>query len=395
MQKDTRRSEKTSVQEDNGSAGRLLRLLGGALTAGAVALLAFGLYATFEGSRDDPARYAGWAQTVEGPAVAPASLPLTLDDHVQVLLPTLGDEDARTRRAGLDALSMALESGDAGELTAETREETAGALIELYAEADVETPEGTETREKALGLIVTKVKGETARAFTAAVLSSGPPGMRIAALKALLVPGAIRGGEVYDKAYELARGDAVPDALKPAILRRVRGRKSEGELLEFFGSDIGPRALAECAVELQNLHKPELMGRVLSRLEQAGLLENVKLMPWFSGKLLSEHIRAADGEELIRALRVVRRRPSLTRSTFPAVQERLAHAEPSIRRMAARLVPEAVQYEGIDAQGGEELLAARLEVETDPVVKGEIAGGLSEIRRNRRPPDPVAAEANP
>ena len=46
-------------------------------------------------------------------------------------------------------------------------------------------------------------------------------------------------------------------------------------------------------------------------------------------------------------------------------------------------------------EAGENLLSARLQVETDPAVKGQIEGSLSEVRRNRRTEDPAPAETTP
>ena len=161
--------------------------------------------------------------------------------------------------------------------------------------------------------------------------------------------------------------------------------------MAMLDADMLPAAVAACAVEVQNLGKPELLGAVLSRLEDGGLLDDPKKLPWMSSKLLAEHIRKADGPELARALRVVRLRPSLTRATAKAIKERAGHADPAIRRQVARIIPDAVKNEGLDDASGEELLAARLKEETDPLVKGEIEGSLAAVR-GARPPQGAAQE---
>ena len=166
--------------------------------------------------------------------------------------------------------------------------------------------------------------------------------------------------------------------------------------MAFVRETTDKRALAAAAVEVQNLQKPELLGEVIARLDELELLSDPKRLPWFNGRLLSEHIKKAEGIEVVRALRVVWARPSLTRTTFKAVQETLASADPAVRRMAARLVPDAVKHAALEAAEGEKTLSARLEVETDPAVKGELEAVLGEVRRNRQPAEvPALVEASP
>lgn len=128
-----------------------------------------------------------------------------------------------------------------------------------------------------------------------------------------------------------------PEVSKARELRVSLPRKrAEEALLERLGQDLEWKELAECAVEIQNLHKPALLGPVLERLERAGLLSDAKRMPWLSAKLLSEHIRASEGEELSRALRAAGLRPSLARATAEAAQEKLAQAGPEVGSLASR-----------------------------------------------------------
>lgn len=112
--------------------------------------------------------------------------------------------------------------------------------------------------------------------------------------------------------------------------------QAEKALLERLGQDLTWKELAECAVEIQNLHKPALLGPVLERLDRAGLLSDAKRMPWLSARLLSEHIRSSEGEDLSRALRAAGLRPSLARATAEAAREKLAQGAPEVGSLAAK-----------------------------------------------------------
>ncbi len=359
-------------------------------TIGTASILGIGLTTPFlDTMNPDPDQYIGWARTVEPMDIR---TPMSVDEHVQALLPTLFGEDADTRTTALDALELAFADGGVTGISAETREETAGALIEAYAETDGETKEGMSERKRVLDMLITKLGGDTARAFTAQIVASGSdPAIQGAALASLASKESFRDKTVDALALEAMKGEGVADKTKPTLLRRIKGKKAEEELLEMLQQDIDDAGLRQTAIEIQNLHKSEHMGAVISRLDARGLLNDRMTMPWFSRKLLSEHIAAAEPIELIRALKVVWRRPSLTRGTFKAAQARLEDADPVIRRMVARLVPDAVKYEGIDAEAGESLLSARLQVEQDPTVKGELEGSLGEVRKARTESEPSIA----
>ena len=306
-------------------------------------------------------------------------------------MPTLKAEGSDERKTAREALSALLEGET--ELADSTREATAAALADTIRLSSGITKDEIAERRECLTLLVASIKGDSARAFAEQALATGSDEDKTAVLHALLKPGALRGGSLYEMAYELTKTASIPEALKPSVIRRIRGKKGEDELMAFIRDSKDKRVLAAAAVEVQNLRKPELMGEVIARLDEMGMLKDEKSMPWFSGNILSQHLKKAQGVELVRALKVVWTRPSLTRSTFKSVSETLASADPAVRRMAARLVPDAVKYEGAKAEEGEQVLSARLEVETDPSVKGELEAVLGDIRRTRRPPEvPPAPE---
>ncbi|MFH2204738.1 MAG: hypothetical protein ABIJ96_16615 [Elusimicrobiota bacterium] len=309
--------------------------------------------------------------------------PMTVDEEFQTLLPTLVSLDPNVRQAALGALAGALDRDAGKELSAEMREESALSVIELYDGEPGETAKSAAIKRQALGLVLTRLDTPAAHAFAAGILSSPDAQEKTAALQ-LLSSGWIKDETVRSAVYTAVHSSGVPQWLRPAVIRRSLGAAAENELMALMESTEDNRTLRHCAVEIQNLHRPHLLGPVLSRLEKAGMLADIKELPWFSGRLMAQHIEKADDDELLRALRVVWLRPTLTRSVMPAAQRRLAHADPGIRRLVARIIPDAVKHQGLELERGEEMLAARLQIETDPAVKGELEGSLTAVRETRR-----------
>lgn len=328
--------------------------------------------------------------------VQPEPRAMTVDDTVLAMLPMLERPDVDARLSALDAIDEAMDDTEKGALTPDVREQAAKAVIAAFESTPAETPEGLEVKKTALQLVVTRLGGEAGRAFAGELLGSATSSWTLETLHAWLKAGAVSGQIIREKAADLIKTELVPDALKPVVLRKALGKKSEPEIVALMNTAIGRGALGACAVELQNLGKPELLGGVLSRLEEAGMLDDHKKLPWISGKLLAGHIRLADDAQLKRALKVVYLRPGLARQTMHAVKERANHPSPDVRRLVARIIPDAVKSEGIDVQSGEELLLARLKEETDPAVKGEIEGSLAEVRKTRPAPEATpTTPANP
>ncbi|MBI3298734.1 MAG: hypothetical protein HYZ75_11255 [Elusimicrobia bacterium] len=369
-------------------SNRVTKLAAGVGAAGVAAALSVGL---FWPTTEDSTRYLGWRTGAEDHMPIRVIPEMTPDEHAEALVPTLGAETAENRKLGREALSALLAQGVT--LGEGARESTALALAEAHRLSSGATKDEAAERRQCLELLIASVKGDTARAYAEQVLATGENADKAAILEALVKPGALRGGTLYEMAYELTKTPDVPEALKPSVIRKVRGKAAAEELTAFVAETKDKKALAAAAVEVQNLHKAELLGSVISRLDEMEMLNDSKRMPWFSGALLSEHIKKSEGIVLVRALRVVWARPSLTRSTFKAVQETLASADPAVRRMAARLVPDAVKYAALEAEEGEKTLTARLEVETDPAVKGELEAVLGEVRRNRQSAEAQAPDA--
>lgn len=353
------------------------------------------LYFSLETGRTQVARLTPGAGTLDVTEVSEPRT-LTVDDTVLAMLPMLERPDMEGRHSAIEAIEDTLEGEANAMLSSEVREQASKSVITAFQTSPDNSLEGLATKTRALQLVVGRLGGESGKAFAAEILSSTTETWKAETLQAWLKPGAVNGTIIREKVAELARTDLVKDAMKPRFLRKALGKKAEPEIIALMNNSAADRAaIAACAVELQNFGKPEVMGPVLSRLEEAGMLDDHKKMPWLSGKLLAHHIRVSDDDGLKRALKAVYLRPSLTRPTVKAIQERAGHPNPGVRRLVARIIPDAVKNEGLDVTSGEELLLARLKEETDPAVKGEIEGSLAEVRKTRPPleADPVVPPA--
>jgi len=313
-------------------------------------------------------------------AAEPAKIP-TLEEAVGALVAEVERPTMEAKVRGIEGIEGAFSAsrGWPKSLSEGLRERTAGALIEAYNGAGA-GPESDAFRRSVLSLLVGKVGGPRAHDFALDVLDGEEDPMRVEVAKALLRPGASASREVLVEVAELAGTDEVPDELKPAVLKRALGRKAEPELMALIEKDLSPAALKSCAVAIQDLGKPGLMGKVLERLDAKGLLGTPSRMPWFSGTLLAGYIRTAEAADLARALRVVQARPVLARQAFGALKERLAHTDPAVRRIVAGIIPGAVQHKGIEVEDGEKILESRLQEEQDPLVKGVLEDGLAQVR---------------
>lgn len=352
----------------------------------AVGVLALSVYDPSEGA--PPAKPRG---IVKSEAPKPEPKEPTREEAVVSLLPRLEGEDLGARLIAVERIGEALGGSEPGEVSSELRERAAAALIDSYAETGDDSPEKLELKRVIVRAVIAKVGGEAAKSFAGETLDHGTDTVKAEAVRAMLAPGAAKSPEANRKALELARAGSIPEELRATVLRRVLGKKGEGEILGLFQQELSAAGLKACAVELQNLGKPALMGVILSRLEEKGLLDSPR-MPWISGRLLSDHIRSAKAEELGRALAVAKSRRTLTRATAAALKERLSDPEPSVRTVIAQTIGGAVGAQSLDPESGEELLVARLQEERDPAVKGAIETTLAQVRRARQPqPAPEAA----
>jgi hypothetical protein len=284
----------------------------------------------------------------------------------------------------LDKLSDAYDETD--DVSAEMREK-AGQAIAAAWRGFADGEEGQDDFREEAGKLLVTIGGTAADEATADLLSGeAEEDVRVAIIKQLATTPGGHSKSVYEAAFGAIETDDIPAEYHPFVLRRALGKKSEERILALFDADTSSSAvLKACAVELQEFGKPELMGRVLAKLDSKGMLESGKTMPWFSGRLLGSFIKTAKADELGRALKVMQARPALTKAVMPAARERIADVDPAVRRMIAKVVPHAVKNEGLDPKDGESILADRLGKESDPAVKLALEDSLAQVRETRPP----------
>lgn len=339
---------------------------------GLLALVAGGLVRTYHGLATLAATPAPPPHAV---SVAPAAPAPSLDETVASYLNSRADGDGRTRLANLLAV---LESP---EFETETiRGASADELARTVVEA-LGAPEGVDAdlQRRAVGFLAGRVPGKVSRDFVLAKMEEGPAEVRVEAIKRVGSPKGVRGAAVYEKVLELAERGLAPDADLPQALRRTGGRKARSVLTALMSSTDSAKLIRGCAVALQDYHDPELLAPVLERLEQVGLLDDAGKLPWLSARLLDEHLRTADKASFRRGMIAMSARPGLVKSGLSHAERGLQSLDADTRRYAAIAVKKAVVAKILDAKQGENLLAGRLQVETEPVLKAELTGGLERI----------------
>lgn len=349
----------------------------------AIAFIGMNLY--------EPEKKASPAGTVEAPPQYPATPTAKVKTFEETVVDAAEALTAPEGRSGaLEALELALGPQGGKELSVEGREKVAAKVIRTWEEA---LEDERELKASALRLLAGRIGGEGARTFASTLLASGPDEAKLELLRVLAGPNAIGAKAIYSQAADVARTGIAPEE-QPALIRKALGKKAAPELFALIETELGPKALRACAVELQNLGGHEALGKVLERLDAKGLLEKNETMPWFSSRILSEHIRKAQGAELTRALKVVQTRPSLTKATLGALKERLGDADPSVRRTIAKLIPQAVVL-GAAPVEGEQALSEQLGKEQDEAVKTALNDALAQVRNASPEPAETAPVPEP
>lgn len=285
------------------------------------------------------------------------------------------------KRVHLGSLLASLESPefDGEELDPVTAESLAKAVVSVLEKTGEGDAEDLELRRRAVGFLAARVPGRTSRDFVLKALEEGPVEVRLEALKRVGSPLGVRGSSVYAKVKELGEKGLVPDAMLPGVLRRTGGAKAKEVLVTMMTSTDSAKLIAGCAISLQDYRDPELVGRILERLEAVGMIDSAGKLPWLSPALLDEHLKSADKASFRRGMMAMATRPVLVRTGMPHVEKGLQSPDPDTRRYAAVAVKKAVVAKIVDARQGETLLAGRLQVETEPVLKAELTGGLERI----------------
>ncbi len=352
---------------------RTLMIIGGCFTALALIATAH----LFETEDPQPA-----ALAVAQPAALPdqTAEPLTVDEIVQALSPGVEEGDLGSRLAALGELIEELQS------PAFSRDpfspESSERLVMAVEGVLVWPPEEDIPKviPQAVDLIVSRTSSPASEAFASRLILEGSGPLRAAVLRKVGTRGGLRSGEIYDLLLDLNEKGDLPYRELPEALRRLGGRKAFAPIQELFWSSDDPAMIAHCAVSLQNYHRTEVMEEILERLDETGILSKRGLMPWIDRKAFGRFLKEAREDSVVRGLKAIGTRPSLIRGSLPVVERELESADPAVRRIAAAAIKKAVARRIIAAEKGEELLAGRLERETEPVLRAELTGGLSLAR---------------
>lgn len=305
----------------------------------------------------------------------------TVDTAIGAYLTNAETAAEADKTAHLGSLLAALESPefDGEEIDSVTAENLSKAIVAVLDKPGDGGPQDLELRRRAVGFLAARVPGATSRDFVIKAMTEGPVELRVEALKRVGSPLGVRGSVVYATVKELGEKGLVPDALYPAVLRRTGGVKAKDVIVALMTSTDNAKLIAGCVIALQDYRDPELIGKALERLEQVGMIDSAGKLPWISPALLDEHMKSADKAQFRRGMIAMSARPGLVKTGIAHVEKGLQSTESDTRRFAAVAVKKAVVGKFIDAKQGETLLAGRLQVETEPVLKAELTGGLERI----------------
>ncbi len=305
----------------------------------------------------------------------------TVDTAIDAYLANAEVAAETDKRTHLGSLLASLESPefDGEEIDSVSAESLAKAITAVFEKPGDGGTEDVELRRRAVGFLAGRVSGKTSRDFVLKAMEDGPVEIRLEALKRIGAPTGVRGSSVYAKVLELGEKGLVPDGIYPSVLRRTGGVKAKDVLVTLMTSTDNAKLISGCAISLQDYRDPELIGKILERLEAVGMIESAGKMPWISPALLDEHLKSADKASFRRGMMAMATRPALVKTGIGHVEKGLQSPDPDARRYAAVAVKKAVVAKLIDAKQGETLLAGRLQVETEPVLKAELTGGLERI----------------
>lgn len=305
----------------------------------------------------------------------------TVDAAIDAYMSSVEVSAEADKRVQLGSLLASLESPefDGEEIDSVTAESLSKTITAVFDKPGDGGAEDIELRRRVVGFLAGRVSGKTSRDFVLKAMEEGPAEIRLEALKHVGSPLGVRGSSVYAKVRELGEKGLVPDAVYPAVLRRTGGLKAKDGLVTLMTSTDSSKLIAGCAIALQDYKDPEIIGKILERLEAVGMIDSAGKMPWLSSPLLDEHLKSADRSSFRRGMMAMATRPVLVKTGIAHIEKGLQSPDADTRRYAAIAVKKAVVAKLVDAKQGEALLASRLQVETEPVLKAELTGGLERI----------------
>lgn len=319
--------------------------------------------------------------------------PVTVDEVIETYLPSVTEGTDVGRQVALGSLIDELEGPEYGK--AEMKPESAEAFAKAAVAVAETTGEGAPSEElkgRVAGFLAARTHDQTSREFVLKSLENGSSVLREAALDGLMNPRAMTGRRIFEKVADLGTKGLINSRQLPGLLRRTGGKKATLPIVSIMKSTDDAKVISACVIALQDIGDPAVLGPSLERLEATGMIDKPKSLPWLSAALFSKHMETAEGSALARGIKAMRTRPSLVKQNLDAVAKGLEKGDPETRRAAAEAVKKAVVGKIIDAQHGEQMLAGRLVLETEPVLKAELTGGLEQVRGLMETPKPQATQ---
>lgn len=322
----------------------------------------------------------GKASPVQSPPPPQETKPESVDSVINGTLQSIQEGDPVNQQAALGSLLDVLQGPEYAQAAIKpaTSEEFAKAAVAVIESSETETTPELKTRLAVF--LASKTRGRVSRDYVFKTLDEGGDDARKAVLEHLGSRDGIGGRKVFEKVQELASKGMIDEKTLPAVLRRTGGKKATEPITALMKSTDSEKVVSACVIALQDIGEAANLGPALERLEQIQVIDSPEHLPWISPKLFSQFMEKAEGPDMVRGIKVMRSRPSLVKSGLPALEKGLSAANPATRRAAAEAVKKAVVLKKLGAKRGEELLAGRLTIETEPVVKAELAGGLEQVR---------------
>ena len=308
--------------------------------------------------------------------------PVTVDEVIETYISSIAEGTDVGRQVALGSLLDELEGPEFAKsaLKPESAEAFANAAIAVVESTGAETPPTSELKDRVAGFLASRVRGPVSRDYVLKTLDQGPAEAREAVLAGIGGPLGVSGRRVFEKVQEINAKGLITGETLPGVLQRTGGKKALEPIVAIMKSTDNVKVISACVIALEDIGEPSVFGPALERLEATGMIDKPKALPWISGVLFSKYMETAQGSALSRGIKAMRTRPSLVKLGLPALEKGLAVGDAETRRAAAEAIKKAVVAKSIDAKKGEQMLAGRLSVETEPVLKAELTGGLEQVR---------------
>ncbi|MBI3553461.1 MAG: hypothetical protein HY077_13275 [Elusimicrobia bacterium] len=307
---------------------------------------------------------------------------VTIDEVVETYLPSLKEGTEVGKQVALGSLIDELEGPEFGrtELMKDAGEALSQAAIAIIESPDAEAKAPEELKVRVAGFLAGRTHGPSSRDYALKILDEGTTESRQAVLRGLGAQHGVGGKKVFDKVSELGSKGLISGEALPGLLRRTGGSRAIEPITAVMKSTDSPKVISACVIALQDTGEPSVLGPAFERLEAVGMIDKPKALPWISSAMFGKFMETAEGSTLSRGIKAMRTRPSLVKAAVSSLEKGLSKGDPDTRRNAADAIKKAVVGKFIDAKRGEELLAGRLSVETEPVLKAELTGGLEQVR---------------